>query len=141
MAGSASLRTRVNSNVRPHMQAIAPRPLTTEETGVIAALLARAPLGEPCAASGTNLAALCVVGRCECGCDSLFFTGYEASTPPYRIADGLGYTTDQEEIGLILWAAGDSPVHLELYNYAEHPARLPPPDSVCSFDASVRSRS
>jgi hypothetical protein len=128
------------AGVSPHMKPIAARPLSTSEAAVVQALLQRAPLGVTSAAAHVNLAGLRVVGLCECGCDSLFFAGIEAAANQYRIADGLGYTTEHEQIGLILWASGDAPVHLELYNYAEHPARLPNPASVCPFEGATKCR-
>lgn len=124
------------SNANPSL----PRSLSGSESAVLQALLERAPLGEASAAAQVDLATLRVVGLCECGCDSLFLAGIESAVDQYRIADGLGYTIEHEQIGLILWASGDAPVHLELYNYAEHPARLPVPASICPFEGSAKSR-
>ena len=117
---------------------IPPRPLTESEAAVIAAAIQRAPLGEPGAACNYLTASLRVVGRCECGCDSVFFTTADWTKDQYRLADGLGYTDDGEEIGVLVWAGSGGLVHLELYNYSERPARLPAPASVCPFEEARR---
>jgi hypothetical protein len=100
----------------------------------------RAPTGESCEASSCDIESLKIVGKCPCGCESLFFTGIDEATEQFRLADGLGYTEDGEEIGMILWASGSRIVHLELYNYSENPARLPPPASICPFEEARRTK-
>lgn len=80
-----------------------------------------------------------VVGKCPCGCESLFFTGIDEAAEQFRLADGLGYTDDGEEIGMILWASSSRIVHLELYNHSEKPARLPPSESICPFEEARRT--
>jgi hypothetical protein len=122
------------------MNPIEPRSLHAEEVAILKAALERAPLGEPCAASRTSIENLKVVGTCQCGCDSLYFSGIGDSSDQFRIADGLGYTEDGEEIGIIVWASGDQIVHLDLYNYGEMPARLPKAESVCPFEGLRRMR-
>jgi hypothetical protein len=119
---------------------VTPRPLTESEAAVIAAAITRAPVGEP-GASGCYLTEnLRVVGRCECGCDSVFFTTEDWAKDQYRAADGLGYTEDGEEVGVLVWAGSGGLVHLELYNYSERPAHLPVPVSVCPFEEAKRVR-
>ncbi len=122
------------------MKATEPRLITKEEAAVISAALLRAPLGEPSEAAQGSIASLSVVGKCDCGCDSLFFVGSNDASQEFRIADGLGYTADGEEIGIIVWASGSQVVHLELYNYSDQPARLPIAESVCSFEQSRRTK-
>lgn len=123
------------------MQPVTPaRALTEIEAAVIAAAIARAPLGDSGRASSQLQPELKVVGRCNCGCDSVFFEGIETAKEQYRIADGLGYSADGEEIGVIVWADSGRIVHLELYNYTENLPRLPLPDSVCPFEESRRIR-
>jgi len=103
------------------------------------ALLVRAPVGAPCDASSCDMASLTVVGKCPCGCASLFFTGIDDAVERFRLADGLGYTDDGEETGMILWASGARIVHLELYNYSERPALLPSPASIRSLEEAPRN--
>lgn len=123
------------------MQPVTPaRALTEIEAAVIAAAIARAPFGDPGPASSYLQPELKVVGRCDCGCDSVFFEGIETAKEQYRIADGLGYSAEGEEIGVIVWADNGRIVHLELYNYTENLPRLPLPDSVCPFEESRRVR-
>lgn len=122
------------------MLPINPRPITSDEATAIGALLIRAPTGESSEASSCDIGLLKVVGKCPCGCDSLFFTGIDEAADQFRLADGLGYTEDGEEIGMILWASGSRIVQLELYNYSDNPARLPPAGSICPFEEARRTK-
>ena len=122
------------------MLPISPRPITPNEAASIDALLVRAPIGESCKASSCDIESLKIVGKCACGCESLFFTGIDEAADQFRLADGLGYTEDGEEIGMILWASGSRIVHLELYNYTANPACLPPPSSICPFEEARRTK-
>lgn len=122
------------------MLPISPRPIEPIEAAAISALLMRAQIGEACEASSCDFGSLKVVGKCSCGCDSLFFTGIDEAANQFRLADGLGYTEDGEEIGMILWASGSRIVHLELYNYSELPARLPPACSICPLEKARRTQ-
>jgi hypothetical protein len=97
-------------------------------------------VGQVTAELRASIPALCVVGRCDCGCDSLFFRGVEDATDQYRVADGLAYEEDGEEIGIILWAFRGYLVHMELYGYAERPPCLPAAETVCAFEESRRTR-
>jgi len=126
--------------VRPLMLPVTPRPIAPIEAAAVSALLTRAPIGQSCEASSHDIGSLTIVGKCSCGCESLFFSGIAEAKDQFRLADGLGYTEDGEEIGMILWASGSRIVNLELYNYSENPARLPPPDSICPFEEARRTR-
>jgi hypothetical protein len=119
---------------------VSSRSISPVEAAAIDALLLRASIGESCEASSCDIESLKIVGKCPCGCESLFFTGIDEAAEQFRLADGLGYTEDGEEIGMILWASGSRIVHLELYNYSENPARLPPPASICPFDEARRTK-
>jgi hypothetical protein len=110
------------------------RPLTEAETAVILAALTRAPVGEPDVASTYLPASLRVVGRCDCGCDSVFFTASDWSEGQHRVAEGVGYAADGEQIGIIVWAGDQGLLHLEVYNFEESPAHLPDPATVCPFE-------
>lgn len=122
------------------MLPISPRSIAPVEAAAIGTLLMRAPTGEMCEASSCDIESLRVVGKCPCGCESLFFTGIEEAAEQFRVADGLGYAEDGEEIGMILWASGFRIVRLELYNYSENPARLPPSASICPFEEARRNK-
>ena len=122
------------------MLPVSPRSIATVEAAAIGALLMRAPTGESCEASSRDIESLKIVGKCPCGCESLFFAGIDEAAEQFRIADGLGYTEDGEEIGMILWASGSRIVHLELYNYSECSARLPPAASICPFEEARRNK-
>lgn len=116
---------------------IAPRTLTPAECAVVAAAVQRAPLDDGNGAAGYDqVETLWVVGRCECGCASLFFTSQDWVAGQYQIADGLGETSEGEKVGIILWATPAGLVHLELYTHGESPAGLPVPSSIRNWSAA-----
>jgi hypothetical protein len=141
----------LSSNVRPHicsryskpatiLRTIEARSLSVNEVAVIKAALKRAPLGESCEASHSIIEELRVVGECECGCDSLYFSGFYEANEYFRVADGLAYAEDGDEIGIMIWASGDQIVHLDLWSYSDRPTRLPSAETVCPFEESRRMR-
>ena len=108
-----------------------PRPLTVEEVVVTAAAIRHAPYGKGFQLDDGYLnSKLKVVGRCDCGCASLFFSSPEWTLEHHRVADGTGYTADGERIDVIVWATSAGLAHLELVSYSERPALLPEPTSI-----------
>ena len=113
------------------MIALNPRPLTPAEIAVVSAAIQRAPFGEGFRLDEVHLTSqLRVVGRCDCGCASVFFSSPEWTSEHHRVADGQGYTADGERIDIIVWATSTGLAHLELVSYSERPALLPDPYSV-----------
>jgi hypothetical protein len=115
-----------------------PRPITLQEAAVIRAIISRAPCSACLTLEKYRVDDLEVAARCECGCDSVFFSGYDPSKPPTIVADGLGYSESSDETNIILWANESRIVHLELVTHSESPARLPLPGTVCSFENQRR---
>lgn len=108
-----------------------PRPLTPTEVAVIVAAIQRAPFGEGFRLDEGQLnSQLRVVGRCNCGCASVFFSSPEWTSEHHRVADGTGDTADGEKIDIIVWATSTGLAHLELVSYTERPALLPDPSSI-----------
>jgi len=113
------------------MLALDPRPLTPAEVAVVSAAIRQAPCGDGFAADDLLLASdLRVVGKCNCGCASVFFSTDEWAETQHRVADGVGRSADGEEVGVIVWATSVGLAHLEVYNYSERPAPLPIPSSI-----------
>jgi hypothetical protein len=121
------------------MEPVKRRPVSEKEAAVLVAALTHAPVSAEAATIAAIVPKLHVVGRCRCGCDSVYFDGaLHGEAPTYRVADGLGYRSNGEQTGIILWATAGQLAHLELYNFTEGPARLPEPASLCPFEVAVR---
>ncbi|MDO9439163.1 hypothetical protein [Hydrogenophaga sp.] len=112
------------------MIALDPRPLTPTEVAVIVNALRRAPFGAGSEVDEQFLAnELRVVGRCDCGCASIFFVPEEWRDDRHRVADGAGETADGEHVTIIVWANSTALAHLELVSYSDRRALLPVPSS------------
>jgi hypothetical protein len=123
------------------MIAIDPRLLTPAEVAVVSAAIQRAPFGEGFRLDEVHLTSqVRVVGRCECGCASVFFSSPEWTNEHHRVADGEGYTADGEKIDVIVWATSTELAHLELVSYSERTASLPDPSSIRSCDTVYHIR-
>ena len=114
------------------MPPIPQRPVSEHEAAVLVPALSRASLGDVGPQMIDSISRLLVIGRCDCGCDSVTFERRTTAQNGYRVADGVGYLESGEEIGVLVWAVGDELAELELYNYGEEPAGLPQPESVCA---------
>lgn len=97
---------------------VAPRPLTSAELAVVRRLLDVGGIDD--ARYGEQLAALRVVGRCDCGCPTVDFAlaGREEAPPSTSrpLVDTFGTTPEGQSIGLILWATPDELTGLETYS-------------------------
>ena len=113
------------------MIALDPRHLTPAEVAVVAAAVRQAPVEVGFTVDDQHLALnLRLVGKCDCGCASVFFSTEEWAATQHRVADGVGRTADGEEIGVIVWATSTGLAHLELYSFSERPTPLPEPSSI-----------
>lgn len=114
-----------------NMIALEPRPLTSSEAAVTASAIQCAPFGDGFRLNDAYLTSqLQVVGRCDCGCASVFFSSPEWTSEHHRVADGEGFTAEGERIGIIVWATSAGLAHLELVSYSDRPALLPEPTSI-----------
>jgi hypothetical protein len=100
--------------------------LTDAERAIVARLCAINELPVP---SGVDLAALRVVGSCECGCASVDFR-----PGPFTgqiIGEGYGVTVSGIDVGLILWGSENGLAALEIYMLGmEDTPELPRPESL-----------
>ena len=108
------------------MGTVSPRPLTETERAVVARLCAINELRVP---SDEALAALRVVGGCDCGCASVDFR-----PEPFAgriIGEGYGVTPLGIDVGLILWGYENVLAALEIYMLGlEDTSELPRPESL-----------
>jgi phosphoglycerate dehydrogenase-like enzyme len=93
-----------------------PRPLTQHEISVIRAAIARAAAMEVPVTLLDGLEELRVVGRCDCGCDSVDFVAHDPQRPSRPIADGFGETPAGGTVGIIIWGTNDALTGIEVYD-------------------------
>ncbi len=113
------------------------RPISAQEIEVLRMTLARtaaAPEFKRLTASTDHLR---VVGKCDCGCDSVDFVE-QGKTQSKPIADGIGSTSRGGKVGVIVWGTSDMITGLEVYDLGagDHYIKLPTPDSFKSFERS-----
>jgi hypothetical protein len=115
--------------------AITPRPVTPEEVAVIRAALAQVPSRTPAGPLRKALEDLEVVGRCDCGCDSVDFVPSVSDLHSRPIADGMGTTASGGTVGVIVWGTDDAVTSLEIYDLGAGEAgpRLPVPETIRSW--------
>jgi hypothetical protein len=80
-----------------------------------------------------SLKSLEVVRNCDCGCDTVEFQGCGWREPPAVIAEGLGVTTADRSVGLIVFGTTEAITCLEVYSFDDEPARLPILDSIRGY--------
>jgi hypothetical protein len=115
--------------------AITPRPISAAEVAVIRAALVQVPSRSPAGALKKPLEDLEVVGRCDCGCDSVDFVPSVSDLHSRPIADGMGTTPTGGTVGVIVWGTDDAVTSLEVYDLGAGDAgiRLPVPDTIRSW--------
>lgn len=79
---------------------------------------------------------LIVVSKCNCGCDSVDFTGYGEVPGTKPIADVLGITPMGGKVGVIVWGTSEIITGIEIYDLGagENDIKLPMPDSIQPFE-------
>ncbi len=106
------------------------RAVTRMEIDVIRAALEVGPISKT--ARRLSIESLCVVGQCDCGCDSVDFEQPlpEAGSKP--IADAVGATPSGGDVGVIVWGTNAIITGLEIYDLGAGAAdlRLPDPRSI-----------
>jgi hypothetical protein len=112
------------------MKAIAPRPIELAEAVIVRNALERALVGIVSKEMLEGVASLRVVGECECGCLSVYFS--PVSSKQRRVADGIARFADGRRAELLVWADGESVAALEIVDH-EGGGQLPLPDSVTSW--------
>jgi hypothetical protein len=106
------------------------RPISAEEAAVLRRALEACPVVQISETLRESVSILRVVRRCACGRDTVDFDSI-AGPRGQIVADGIGFTPDGQEIGLIVFARGDQLSSLEVYSSGnDAPARLPTVDSI-----------
>lgn len=118
------------------MSYIVPRHLSDTELAVLQAILCRAPTSDAPSFSSEQLSELMVYSKCDCGCASVGFLpeGTPASTNTKLIADGLGLSPNNKQVGVIVYGSPDQVVELELYWHHEGGAPLPRPETIVPWE-------
>lgn len=76
-----------------------------------------------------------VVGRCACGCASLYFEPEEQRGKVQMLADELALYPDGQRAGLILWGREGKIVWLEVYDmHPESSHRTPDVSNLCTWE-------
>ena len=76
-----------------------------------------------------------VVGRCACGCASLYFEPEGQRGKVQMLADELAMYPDGQQAGLILWGCEDKIVWLEMYDFEpESSHRVPDVSKLYTWD-------
>lgn len=124
------------------MSYIEPRCITEQEARVIEALLSRAPIAASSWLTRGSIASLVVYSRCDCGCASVGFLPESEKAPATtgRLADGLGLTENNEEVGVLLYGTDDAIVELEVYWHETEPALLPRPETIVPWEQGAQLR-
>jgi hypothetical protein len=114
------------------------RPISVEEAEVIRITLAHAATTPDLRGLGVNASLLQVVGKCDCGCDSVDFEGYGEVPNAKPLADGIGITRRGGKVGVIVWGTSKLITSLEIYDLGvgEKDIKLPMTESIQSFEKS-----
>lgn len=115
------------------------RPISATELAVVRAALERAPALGIAARLAPSLDGLRVIGRCQCGCDSVDFAKPDGQARSTLIADGIGTTPAGGRVGVIVWGTAEVVTGLEIYDMGAGAAdlRLPERDSIRPFAAGA----
>jgi hypothetical protein len=97
------------------MRAKPNRPITDEEATIVRAALERCAETPDAKELLSSVSNLHVVDQCQCGCPSVDFAR-SSSAHPRPIADGLGITSDGNQVGVIIWGASGAITGLEIYD-------------------------
>ena len=114
------------------------RPITMEELEVIRMTLEHAAASAEFRKLAANAARLHVVGKCDCGCDSVDFIE-QSKVKSKPIADGIGCTARGGKVGVIVWGTSEMITGLEVYDLGagNQDIKLPTPASITSFEKST----
>jgi hypothetical protein len=114
------------------------RPISAREVVVIRTALERAAAAPEFKQLTVKADRLHVVGKCDCGCDSVDFTE-RGKVPSKPLADGIGSTARGGKVGVIIWGTPEMITGLEIYDLGagDHDRKLPTPESIASFEKST----
>ena len=75
------------------------RPISAEEVAVIHSALERAPTRPIPPEVIESVGRLHAIAKCGCGCESVDFAPHDPANPSSHIGDGIGTTSQGEEVG------------------------------------------
>lgn len=118
-----------------------PRPLTEAELAVLRATLERAARTLPPPHVIAGLPRLGVIEKCACGCDSVNFAEHDPARPSRPIADGIGKTPAEGDVGIIVWGTDDAVTGIEVFDLGAGDAdiKLPVEASIQPWPANSES--
>lgn len=118
------------------MSYVDPRPISSAELQVLQTVLTRAPTPDTPSVMADALSNLIVYSKCDCGCASVGFLpeGTPASANTKLVADGLGLSPDNEQVGIIVYGSLGQIVELELYWHHSEGAPLPKPETIVPWE-------
>lgn len=113
-----------------------PRPISAAELRVLQTVLTRASTTDTPSVSAEILSNLIVYSKCDCGCASVGFLpeGTSANANTKLVADGLGLSPDNEQVGVIVYGSPGQIVELELYWHLTEGAPLPRPETIVPWE-------
>jgi hypothetical protein len=114
------------------------RKINILEINVIRQALARTAVSPEINKLETTVEGLTVVGKCDCGCDSVDFQEHNSVPDIKPIADGTGITAKGGTVGVIVWGTPKIITGLEIYDLGagDKDLTLPRPESIQPFEKS-----
>ena len=121
------------------MSYITPRPISGEELDVLQTVLLRAVTHHTPQVTPDELKNLVVYSKCDCGCASVGFLpeGTKANESTKLIADGLGLSPDNKQVGIIVYGSSGQVVELELHWPYEGGAPLPRSETIVPWERAT----
>jgi hypothetical protein len=115
------------------------RQINTHEVEVIRVTLERAATSPELRNLEVTAERLMVVGKCDCGCDSVDFMGHNEVPGTRPIADAIGITPQGGKVGVIVWGTAQIITGLEIYDLGagDNDLKLPSPDSIQPFEKAA----
>ncbi|UDF34513.1 UNVERIFIED_ORG: hypothetical protein LHJ69_18290 [Shinella sp. XGS7] len=118
------------------MTYVDPRPLSSAELAVLQTVLAVAPTPHTPALQELPLENLLVHSQCDCGCASVGFLVEEdrPRSDTKLVADGLGLSAGNRQVGVIVYGSAGQVVELELHWPYDGGAPLPRPETIVPWE-------
>ena len=109
-----------------------PRQLTAREIAVIRTAIEKAAMQPLAPGLLDQIESLRVIGRCDCGCDSVDFVADDPQNPSRLFAHGTGKTPAGGDVGIIIWGNALGVTGIEVYDLGagDDDIRLPVKDSI-----------
>ena len=118
------------------MSYITPRPISSAELEVLQTTLLRASTPDAPHIEPGELKNLVVYSKCDCGCASVGFLpeGAKPNENTKLVADGLGLSPDNKQVGVIVYGSPGQFVELELYWHYDGGAPLPRAETIVPWE-------